>query len=36
MDHAASEIRRILKGQTSMEALAERLIAGRKLIRECK
>lgn len=31
MDYAAGQVARILKGQTSIEALTERLIAGRKM-----
>lgn len=31
MDYAAGEVSRVLKGQTSIEALTERLIAGRKM-----
>lgn len=31
MDYAAGEVSRVLKGQTSIEALTERLIADRKM-----
>lgn len=34
MEHAASEVNRILKGKTSVEAMTERLIAGRTRLKQ--